>query len=89
MDNSPLGHRSEIVTNDTIHYKRSLVCHGEEQPARAATRTALRSFSRSFDLPLLGPSGAYWLDDVPGLTCKNGTRQYPLAVGGCLVIPLP
>lgn len=43
-----------------------------EQPAM--------SFRLSFHLALLGPTGAYWLDDPPDLSCKETTRQH--AVGG-------
>jgi hypothetical protein len=35
------------------------------------------SFSMSFHLPLLGPTEAHWLDDLPDLACKDSTRQYP------------
>jgi hypothetical protein len=34
------------------------------------------SFWLSFHLPLLGPTGAHWLDDPPDLSCKDSTRQY-------------
>jgi hypothetical protein len=34
------------------------------------------SFRLSFRLPLLAPTGAYWLDDRPELTCKDSTRQH-------------
>jgi hypothetical protein len=34
------------------------------------------SFSLSFHQPLLGPTGAHWLDDPPDLSCKDSTRQY-------------
>jgi hypothetical protein len=37
-----------------------------------------RSFSQSFHLALLGPTGAIWLDDPPDLTCKDSTRQHPV-----------
>jgi hypothetical protein len=36
------------------------------------------SFPLSFHLPLLGPTGAHWLDNPPDLTCKERTGQYPL-----------
>ena len=43
------------------------------------------SFSLSFHQALLGPTGAYWLDDPPYLSCKESTRQYavddPLLIG--------
>lgn len=31
---------------------------------------------RLFHQPLLGPTGAHWLDDPSDLTCKDSTRQY-------------
>jgi hypothetical protein len=34
------------------------------------------SFRLSFHLPLLGPTGAHWLDDPPDLSCQESTRQY-------------
>ena len=34
------------------------------------------SFRLSFHQPLLGPTGAHWLDDPSDLTCKDSTRQY-------------
>jgi hypothetical protein len=34
------------------------------------------SFRLSFHLALLGPSGAYWLDAPPDLSCKDSTRQH-------------
>jgi hypothetical protein len=34
------------------------------------------SFQLSFHLAPLGPTGAYWLDDPPDLTCKETTRQH-------------
>jgi hypothetical protein len=34
------------------------------------------SFRLSFHLPLLGPSGAHWLDGPPDTSCKDDTRQY-------------
>ena len=34
------------------------------------------SFWLSFHLPLLGPTGAHWLDDPPDLSCKGSTGQY-------------
>jgi hypothetical protein len=34
--------------------------------------------SQSFHLALLGPTGAYWLDDPPDLSCKGSTQQYPV-----------
>jgi hypothetical protein len=34
------------------------------------------SFRLSFHLALLGPTGAYWLDDPSDLSCKQSTRQY-------------
>jgi hypothetical protein len=36
------------------------------------------SFWLSFHLPLLGPTGAYWLDDPPDLSCQDSTRQHPV-----------
>jgi hypothetical protein len=41
------------------------------------------SFSLSFHQPLLGPSGAHWLDDASDLSCKESTGQY--AVDGPLL----
>jgi hypothetical protein len=41
------------------------------------------SFQLSFHLASLGPSGAYWLDDPPNLSCKDRTCQY--AVDGPLL----
>jgi hypothetical protein len=41
------------------------------------------SFSLSFHQPLLGPSGAHWLDDASDLSCKDSTGQY--AVDGPLL----
>ena len=42
------------------------------------------SFSLSFHQPLLGPTGAHWLDGPSDLNCKDSTRQHavddPLAV---------
>src|SRR4029453_12523702 len=35
-----------------------------------------RSFRWSFHPALLGPTGAYWLDDPSDLTCKDGTGQH-------------
>jgi hypothetical protein len=34
------------------------------------------SFCLSFHLALLGPTGAYWLDDLSDVTCRNSTRQH-------------
>jgi integrase len=34
------------------------------------------SFSLSFHHSLLGPTGAYWLDDLPDVSCKESTRQH-------------
>jgi len=34
------------------------------------------SFFLSFHLVLLGPSGAYRLDDRPDLSCQGSTRQH-------------
>jgi hypothetical protein len=34
------------------------------------------SFCLSFHLVLLGPTGAYWLDDPPDLSCKDDIRQH-------------
>jgi hypothetical protein len=34
-----------------------------------------RSFSQSFHQAVLGPTGAYWLDGPPDLTCKDSTQQ--------------
>jgi hypothetical protein len=34
------------------------------------------SFRLSFHQALLGPSGAYLLDDPPDVTCKESTRQH-------------
>ena len=34
------------------------------------------SFRLSFHPALLGPSGAYWLDDPSDLSCKEGTHQH-------------
>jgi hypothetical protein len=34
------------------------------------------SFRLSFHQPILGTSGAYWLDDPPDLSCKENTRQH-------------
>ena len=36
------------------------------------------SFHLSFHLTLLGPTGAYWLDDPFDLSCKDSTQQYPV-----------
>jgi hypothetical protein len=33
-------------------------------------------FCLSFHLALLGPTGAYWLDDPPDVTCKETTRHH-------------
>ena len=43
----------------------------------------------SFHQPLLGLSGAHWLDGPPDLSCKDSTRQY--LVDGCQLSckPLP
>jgi hypothetical protein len=34
------------------------------------------SFPLSFHQGLLGPTGAYWLDDPSDVSCKNRTGQY-------------
>ena len=34
------------------------------------------SFGLSFDLALLGPTGAHWMDDPSNVSCKDRTRQY-------------
>jgi hypothetical protein len=34
------------------------------------------SFSLSLHQPLLGPTGAHWLDSSPVLSCQDSTRQY-------------
>jgi hypothetical protein len=34
------------------------------------------SFCLSFHLPLLGPTGAHWLDDPPDLSSNETTRQH-------------
>jgi hypothetical protein len=43
------------------------------------------SFSLSFHQPLLGPTGAHWLDDASDLSCTDSMRQYavddPLLIG--------
>jgi hypothetical protein len=36
------------------------------------------SFWLSFHLPLLGPTGANWLDDPSDVSCKETTRQHAL-----------
>ena len=36
------------------------------------------SFCLSFHLALLGPTGAYWLDDPSDVSCKDSTRQHPV-----------
>jgi hypothetical protein len=36
------------------------------------------SFPVSFHLPPLGPSGAYWLDDAPDLSCQDSTQEHPV-----------
>jgi hypothetical protein len=38
--------------------------------------TAGRSFRWSFHQGLLSPTGAYWLDDPPDVSCKDSTRQH-------------
>jgi hypothetical protein len=30
----------------------------------------------SFHQPLLGPTGAHWLDDLSDVSCKDSTRQH-------------
>jgi len=42
------------------------------------------SFRLSFHLPSLGPTGAYWLDDLPDVSGKDSTRQQ--AVDGWLLV---
>jgi hypothetical protein len=39
---------------------------------------ASRSFSWSFHWPLLGPTGAPWLDDIPDLSCQDSTQEHPV-----------
>jgi hypothetical protein len=34
------------------------------------------SFRLSFHQPLLGPTGAHWLDEPPDLSCMETTRQH-------------
>jgi hypothetical protein len=34
------------------------------------------SFCLSFHQAVLGPTGAYWLDDPSDLTCKDSTAQH-------------
>ena len=53
------------------------------------------SFQLSFHLALLEPTGAYWLDDLPDVSCQDGTgqhsvdgwplscKQWPGGDGGC------
>jgi hypothetical protein len=36
------------------------------------------SFHLSFHLALLGPTGAYWLDDALDVTSKDSTAQHPV-----------
>jgi hypothetical protein len=36
------------------------------------------SFRLSSHLPLLGPTGAHWLDDRPDLSCKDSTQRYAM-----------
>jgi hypothetical protein len=36
------------------------------------------SFQLSFHVALLGPTGAYLLDDAPDLSCKDSTRQHTM-----------
>ena len=36
------------------------------------------SFWLSFHLPLLGPTGAHWLDDPPDLSFQDSTQQHPV-----------
>jgi hypothetical protein len=47
--------------------------------------TEPRAVSQSFHQPLLGPTGAYWLDDGPDLSWQDSTRQHavddPLLIG--------
>jgi hypothetical protein len=45
------------------------------RPENGRQRARL-SFSMSFHLALLGPTGVHWLDDPPDLTCNDSTRQY-------------
>jgi hypothetical protein len=55
-----------------------LLRRGEWVAAVDGPAIAGRSFPRSFHLPLLDPTGAYWLDDPSDLTCKDSTQQYPV-----------
>jgi hypothetical protein len=34
------------------------------------------SFPVSFHPPSLSPSGAYWLDDTPDLSCQDSTQEH-------------
>jgi hypothetical protein len=46
------------------------------QLTNTGPRKRRRSFRRSFHQPLLGSTGAYWLDGPPDLSCKESTGQY-------------
>jgi hypothetical protein len=39
----------------------------------------------SFRLALLGPTGAYWLDDPPNLSCRTAHASTPWTIRSCLV----
>ena len=54
-----------------VYYVREEWVAAVDGPAIAG-----RSFPRSFHLPLLGLTGAYWLDDPSDLSCKDDTRQH-------------
>jgi hypothetical protein len=36
------------------------------------------SFPLSFNLAVPGPTGAYWLDGPPDVTCKDSTGQHAM-----------
>ena len=49
------------------------------------------SFRLSFHQPLLGLSGADWLDDPPDLNCKDSARQHAVdePLLSCNLLPDP
>jgi hypothetical protein len=48
---------------------------GRDHTEQLVARKRQRSFPQSFHQPLLGLTGAYWLDDPPDVSSKDSTQQ--------------
>jgi hypothetical protein len=52
--------------------------HSGGSTADCRQKLSAMSFCLSFHLPLLGPTGAHWLDDPQDLSCKDSIRQHAM-----------